>query len=335
MNKYIFITFVFVAILSSLCCDTEQTRPELNYSTVPTLDTFHYIIEDTDTLKPLRLQLYNDTLYIIYSGIPRIDLFDLELNKLNSIPLTDLDTVFPTSFDIYDSTVLITEHNKHRIILYDRDGKVKTSFGTLPDSMTSLSPFNIIQYGGVAYVSELRTGSVMAISIVDAGEITEIGELILTIPSDTTYRIGFPSALKITPDGRLLVGDALDGEINVFTCDGQYIYNYDSIPHIKNIEPQAFAYDNIIDPDLLKLDSNSFDPSGIRYIGRTHVADPKNALIHMFNPNGKYINSYPTDSSLNKPGGLVIDKKSNRIYIADPALQKLFVYKYQRNFSTK
>ena len=45
----------------------------------------------------------------------------------------------------------------------------------------------------------------------DAPGITETGELILTIPTSEEQELGFPSAVYVTEDGRLLVGDAATG----------------------------------------------------------------------------------------------------------------------------
>ncbi len=279
---------------------------------------------DSLGLKPVRISLFDDTVYLSYTRESRIDLFTINFEFIRTIELTDPEPVFPTNFVIAESLIVVADHTKGALIVYDRNGHFLESFGLLPDQQTRLSPFGLTYYGGVIYSGDAALRKIMAISYADAPGITEKGELILTFPHDSTNYLGFPSALFVTYDGRLLVGDAVKGKILVFTCDGRYIYDFDSLQTFKNMAPLGITLDRLIDPSM--RDSTSFDPSGIRIMGRFHVTDGNNNVIHMYNPLGKYVGSYPEDNRLTKPSGIAYDAKRKLIYIADPGAGKIFVY---------
>jgi len=212
-------------------------------------------------------------------------------------------------------------------VIYDRGGKLRSSFGFLPDQVTRISPLAIDFYGGVLYAADIALRKVLAISMADAPGITEPGELILSIPHDTAVTLGFPSAVMVTPDGRLLVGDAENGLVRVFTCDGRAVYTFDTLSAERVPAPLAFAIDDIMDPAL--QDSSTFDPSGVRNLGRIHVVDGNNSVVHMFNPLGRFLSTYPADSMLVRPSDIAIDRQENRIYVADPRAKRILVFRYQ------
>lgn len=285
-------------------------------------------------LKPVRLQFFEDTLFVSYRGKARIDKYtagsdsSAALEYAGSIPLVDPEPVAPTSFVLIDSLLVVTNHARHLVVIYDRAGEFRQSFGTTPDGQP-LAPFAIHAYGGVAYVADMHLRQVLAVSLVEAEDLTELGELILSIPSDSIDRPDQPSAVRVTYDGRLLVGDAGRGLIRVYTCDGRFIYDFDSIPGV--VRPpafQGFDRDNVVDPAM--QDSSSWDPSGIRNMGRYHVADATNGRVHMFNSVGKYVASYPADSALTLPAGIAIDRKRQRIFVALPQAGRILIFSYVR-----
>ncbi len=316
---------LFIIILSTLCFSCGEDQKIDWYSQAPSFSKTK-LFENGD--QPNRIRNFRDTLFVSFLNKPEIEMYDLNLNFLSSIPLTDLDTVIPTSFHITDSSMLVTENRKNRVILYSRDGKVISSFGSMPDNFIKLFPFDIIVYRGVAYITDILQKSVLAVSLTTTKDITEFGELILTIPKDSSHKIQFPSAVTISSDGRLYVGDAASGNISVFTCDGNYVYQFDSITTDTKLAIQAFAFDNIVDIEMLKKDETSFDPSGIRNQGRLHALDVNNKQVHLYSPIGKYINSYPSDSSLVSPTGIAIDVIQKQVFITDAKASKIIVFSY-------
>ncbi len=321
-------TVLYLLLFHLNSCENEKNNPASYYSELPQLIDSRQIISASDTLEPVRIQLINDSLFISYINKPYIDVYNTDFHKLSTIHLNYPEEVYPTSFHVSDSNIFVVDHSKGAIVIYSRLGKYIKSFGVHPDGKTRLSPFALIYYGGVLYVTDIKQKAVLAISVVDAEGITETGELIQTIPIDTLNPIKFGSTVFVTFDGRLLAGDAGSGLIKVYTCDGHFIYNFDTIPYTLKISPQAIELDNLIDPDLKALDSNSFDPSGIRNMGRIHLVDDNNAKIHIFNPLGKYVASYPEDSILSKPSGIAIDRKNRIIFVTDPKSKIIQIYKY-------
>jgi hypothetical protein len=314
-----------MGIVLSGCGVQERTAGE-SYSHIPEFESVRVITDGADTLRPVRLQFRRDTLYVSYNHRAQLDLFTPEFERLRTLELVDPEPIYPTSFAVADSAIYIVDHAKRAVIVTDRDGKVSDSFNMLPDGETQLSPLAVAFYGGVAYVADITLRQVLAISMVEAPGITEKGELILHIPSDEADAIGFPSAVRVTLDGRLLIGDAEAGRVRVFTCDGRAIYQFDSVPSPGVMAPLGFAVDGIQDPRL--QDSARFDPSNVHTHGRYHVVDGNNSSVHMFNPLGRYVASYGADN-LSRPSDIAIDTKRARIYIADPHAQRIVVYKYE------
>lgn len=319
---------LFVAVGLLIGCSQELPDSEDLFNSPPVFSHEQTIINGADTLSPVRLQFFRDSLYVSYNNLPRIDVLTPNGDLSRTIDLIQPDTVFPTGFVVIDSEIIVTDHTGGVIAIYDHRGNFLNSYGLLPDHQTRLSPFAVTEYGGVLYIADLTLRKILAISNTDAEEITERGELILGFPSDTAIALSFPISVMVTWDGRLLVGDAGKGSVEVFTCDGRRVYEFDRIDRERPIAPQAFAIDNVSDPTM--QDEQSFDPSGIRQMGRFHVVDANNGQVHMYNALGDYVASYPDDDRLQKPSGIAIDTKTNLVYIADPGAQRILVYEYRR-----
>ncbi len=317
------VTFIMLG-----CDSNEQSAPETGFHAIPQLIGEHQFTEGDEILIPTRMQIYYDTLFVAFKDQPFIDMYTTDFKRLGRIGLVDPETVVPTEFYVTESMLVVISHSRGMVILYDRSGALITSFGTQPDGVTPLMPYSVFCYGGVAYISDISLKGIMAVSLTDAKDITEVGELILVIPSDTTYRIGFPSALIVTIDGRLISADANDGKVKVYTCDGRYVYDFDSLTTPKIPMIHGFAYDDVSDPSL--IDTTVFDPSNIHTHGRIHTLDPNNRQVHMFSTLGKYVASYPNDSEVfERPSDIVIDFLGNQVFVADPVQEKLLIFGYQ------
>ncbi len=323
--KLLHIINIILILFFAIGCDKEQVEVD-PFLRVPELVATHRIAYGEQTLSPVRLQFFQDTLFVSYSKMPLIDVYNNKMEHVGAIHLNKPSLVYPTSFTISDSAIYVIDHAKHLIVIYDRNGVYQTSFGTLPDQITQLSPFSLVYYGGVLYVGDISLKKIMAVSMVDVGNLTERGELILYIPSDSNQTIGFPSAMFISEDGRMIVGDVSGGKISAYSCDGQFMYPFDTISTTQKFSPQAIDMDNIIDPSM--QDTSIFDPSGIQYHGRIHVVDGNNASIHMFNTLGHYISSYKVDSAFVRPSGIAIDRRNKQIFVADPAAKSILIFNY-------
>jgi sugar lactone lactonase YvrE len=298
-------------------CGGDNTTPRLVKS---------FVLSDGKAiLQPIRLQVVGDTLFVASRGFPWLDLYDFDLKHIGRIDLSRPETVTPSAFAVSDSQIVVCDHTKGVIVLYGRDGRFIDSFGLLPDNTTRLSPLAMAWFENVVYVADMALKQVLAVSVTGQTDVTERGELILQVPGDKGKALGLPSAVFVTPDGRLLVGDAGEGRVRVFTCDGQEIYDFDAVADHPNFAPLGFALDDVTDPELLAAES--FDPSGVRELGRIHVADGGGS-IHMFNPLGEYIDSYPRDESLEGPADVAISPERKRIFVADSKARKVCVFSY-------
>jgi len=308
------------------CSGEPRTTVALNLQP-PTLEAHRVLLDGADTLKPVRIQLFRDTLYVSYNRLSRIDLYSLDLALERTISVAEPHKLQPTSIAVSDSELFVTDHARHAIAVFDHAGTLRNMFSSLPDGKTPLMPFVVTYYGGVLYSGDAGLHKVLAISMADAPGITERGELILQIPRDPSDQIGFPASLYVTPDGRLLIGDAQQGAIRVFTCDGRYVYDLEQVNTLDRMAPAAIGLDNV--PDLAMQDSSSFDPSGVRRMGRIHVVDGNNQQIHMYNSLGRYLISYGDEDGLLKPSGIAVDRTRHRIYVADPIAGAIFMYRYE------
>lgn len=298
-----------------------------DYVREPEFERLVQLDEEHPGLEPARLQILADTLYVSLNGLARLEIFDLDLNRLGSIELTAPEPILPTSFAVTDSQILVTDHGKGIVARFDRQGRYLDSFGTLPDGVTRLAPIAISCFAGMAYVADMNQKRVLAVSLNTIEGIIEEGEMVVTIPGEKEAPVGFPSSVYVTQDGRLLVGDAANGAVRVFTCDGRSIYEFDPVPGLAKMAPQGFAMDGIIDPSV--QDEHSADPSGIRSQGRLHLVDGYNGRIHMFSPLGRYLGSYPRETRLAGPAGIAVDRAGKRIFVADPPAGRILVYRYE------
>ncbi len=308
---------LMVAVMFTVGCGDGDDH----YGDLPEYET---MIELGD-LEPSRLQVIADTLFVSYNGLSRIDAYNFQLQRIGSLELKAPEKILPTAFALTDTSVVVADHGRGVVAVFDRRGNYRTSFDTLPDGETKIQPIALAAFQGVAYVADMASRRVLAISLNNIPDITEPGELVLTIPSEKMPALGFPSAVQITPDGRLLIGDAARAEVGVFACEGSRIYSFDAVPDLDRLAPQGFAYDRVLDPN--QQDESSFDPSGVRLQGRLHLIDGFNGKIHMFSPLGVYLGSYPPQTRLSGPAGIATDAAGDYLFVTDPPTRRILVFR--------
>jgi len=290
-----------------------------------TLERSIALSDDTGVLQPLRLQVVGDTVFVSYKGVPRLDKYSLDLERVGSIELTDPVPVMPSAFAVGDSQIVVADHGRGAVVLYDRKGELIDSFGLLPDQQTRLLPLALAWFQGVAYVADMALKEVLAISTAATADVVEQGELVLRVPGAGNRGLGMPSAVFVTPDGRLLVGDSGTGSIRVFTCDGREVYSFDPLPEGK-IAPQGFALDDVPDPEL--SGSAKSDPSGVKHMGHIHVADGRSGQVHVFNALGHYVASYSGNGVLEGPTDVTVSWETHRVFVADSRAKRVHVFSY-------
>ena len=165
---------LYCAALACPGCESEQ--PQDTYAIRPRLLRSVELHDGPNILQPMRLQVVGDSVFVVYKGIPRIDIYDLELERVGSIPLIHPEPVTPSAFAVNDSQMVVADHTRGAIIVYDRAGGFIESFGMLPDSRTRLSPLALTHFQGVAYVADMSLKRVLAISTASTSETAEQGE---------------------------------------------------------------------------------------------------------------------------------------------------------------
>lgn len=296
-----------------------------DYEAVPVLEREFQFTGDAAGLQPVRLQIVSDTLFVSYNGLARLDYFDLELRWLGTIELEAPEPILPTDFRVSGGRILVGDHAKGLIAVFDRGGRYVESFGTLPDGVTCLMPIALAHKGNFVYLADMGLRRILAIALETVSGSTEAGELVLSIPAETEDPLGFPSAVHVTQDGRLLVGDSGQAKVRVFTCAGREIYSFDAVPGRTKMTPLGFAQDGVINSRI--QDGSSFDPSGVRGQGRFHVADGFSGQVHLFSPLGSYLASYPEEGGIDKPSSVAVDPVGGGIYVADPPSGRILVFR--------
>jgi hypothetical protein len=314
------------ALGAGLAYRRAQNPPLPGYAEAPVMEREFYPADAGTERQPVRLQVVGDSLFVSYNGSTVLDCFDGNLEKIASIELRAPEPILPTDFRITESQILVADHAKGVVAIFDRTGKYLDSYGRLPDDATRLMPIALTHHGSVLYVADMGIKQVLAIALASEPGVTESGEIILSIPAVGAGELGFPSAVHVTGDGRLLVGDSGRSKIQVFTCAGRTVYSFETIPGRTRITPLGFAQDDIIDPTAEK--EGSSDPSGVRRQGRFHVADGLSGQVHLFSPLGRYLASYPEPGVLDKPSSVAVHAQSGRVFVADPPRGRILVYRY-------
>lgn len=303
------------------------TAPRFAYTDVPLLEREFQPTEEGPTRQPVGLQTVGDSLFVSYNGSNVLDCFNGDLVRVAEIELRAPELILPTDFRVVGSRILVADHARGVVAIFDRGGHYLDSYDRLPDGATRLMPFALTHHGSVLYVSDTGIGRVLAISLGTEAGGTESGEIILGFPAGTEEAFEYPTAVHVTDDGRLLVGDSGRSTIDVFTCSGRPVYRFDAVPGRERISPHGFAQDDVVDPEASKEDS--MDPSGLRRQGRVHAVDRLGGQVHLYSPLGRYLASYPAAGNLARPSAVAVNAGRGRVFVADPAQGLILVYRYK------
>ncbi len=110
-----------------------------------------------------------------------------------------------------------------------------------------------------------------------------------------------------------------DGKDRVFTCDSNA-----QVVHVFNLETRAYEQWK---PDA--PGSAFAQPIAVAYdaLDRLLVSDSAAGVIHAFDSTGKYLGTLG-EGTLNKPGGIVCDPKTKRIFVADVGAHQIVVLSF-------
>ncbi len=272
------------------------------------------------------IALWNDQLFVSYKNSGKVDVFDDRFRIVNSYNFSNDRKLAITGITVDDNFIYIADSLNQEICIYDHDGYVKNVFGWYPESKQRIGCYGLYVKENILYLTDSNWSNVLAISISPKSGFTEMGELLFQISGKINDQELFsPSAIIVTSDGRILVGDNKGG-IKVFTCDGRYVYEFGNKNKSRIFSPNDFAFDQVQSPELLSKLKATFVTSKISEQGRIHVLDSKIARIKVYDELGQYILTYGKE--LEQPFGIAINQKRRIIIISDLTINSLVVYKY-------
>ncbi|MFQ6077608.1 MAG: hypothetical protein ACE5NJ_00495 [Thermodesulfobacteriota bacterium] len=284
--------------------------------------------EEGKRLEPYALFLSPEYLYVTYWHTDRVDLFDTRFHRAKTLRLSHGEEASITGIAVDDEYIYVADFAKGEIRFHHHDARVSQAFSWLPHRVGRLRPHGLHLFQGNLYITDIEQRQLFVISAADLEGLTEMGELLFSVPgpeeSGTTFHC--PVYAAVTGDGRIVVTDMVNRDVKVFTCNGRFAYRFESEGEARLLGPHGVAFDDLPSPEMLAAADSVFDPSGIHTQGRIHVVDTKLARVKVFDAVGKYILTYGRE--LEQPNGLVIDQQRRLIIVADTGSGALVVYKY-------
>ncbi len=303
------------------------TEPTL-FEQPPVFIGLHHIAEAVG-LRPFALALSEGRMLVSYLGTDRIDELTDKLDYKRTLHLLPDEAASITGVALDGDRIYATDFKSGDLLVADyQTGKLVQGYGLLPDGRSRMKALGVAFYQNNLYVSDVASSKMLVIGATTEKDARDEGELILGFPNGrpNEFELGYPTASMVTPDGRLLVGDAKSGEVKVFSCNGRSGYLFETNGEAALKKPMGIAMDNIPSPALQAKKAEAFDPSGVNDQGRVHVVDAQLGRVKVFDPAGKYVLTYGQE--LRQPNGIAINQKKRLIFISDTKLMAVAVYKY-------
>jgi DNA-binding beta-propeller fold protein YncE len=212
-----------------------------------------------------------------------------------------------------DGSIYVTDTGNSRIVRFDSNGKVLTSWGTRsPDGELPPSAGTLIEPWGIAVDSEGRVYVADTwnhrIQKFDAnGNFTKewagFGQ-----PSASPESMWGPRGVAVGPDGRVYVTDTGNKRVVVFDPNGKFLQQFPTEGDTWLDEPVGIAVGND---------------------GLVYVADTWNMQVVVFSADGSFITKWPvqgwTGDSLDNKPYITVDRQ-DRVYITDPERYRVIVF---------
>lgn len=280
-------------------------------------------------LKPFALALNEGKLLVSYLSSDRIDEFSPKLELIRTLHLLQDGPASITGLAVEGDRIYAVDFKSGDLLFADyKTGNLVQSYGWLPGNRSRMKALGVAYHRNNLYVSDLASRKMLAIGALAQKDASEEGELIVSFPNGRSneFELGYPTWSMVTPDGRLLVSDAMSGEVKAFTCNGKSAHRFESEGDAKLQTPMGIALDDVPSPELQARTIGGFDPTRVNDLGRIHVVDATLATVKVFDVLGKYVLSYGKE--LKQPNGIAINQKKRLIFISDVMLQAIAVYRY-------
>lgn len=286
-------------------------------------------ISGDGNLRPFALALNEGKLLVSYLGSDRIDEFSGKLELLRTLHLLPGEQASITGLAAEGDRIYATDFNSGDLLFTEyKTGKLVQSFGWLPAYKTRMKALGVTYYKSNLYVTDVASRKMLVIGALAEKDARDEGELVVGFPNGkaSEFELGYPTWSIVTPDGRVLVSDAKNGEIKAFTCNGRSAHLFEKEGEATLKTPMGIAMDSIPSPALQAKIVGGFDPTHVNNLGRIHVVDAELARVKLFDALGKYVLTYGQE--LRQPNGIAIDQKKRLIFISDTKLHAIAVYKY-------
>jgi peptidylglycine monooxygenase len=228
-----------------------------------------------------------DRVYVFQRTDPPIVIFDAcgaYVGGWGSGLLADAHGIFISA----DNHVLLADRDAHQVLMFDLEGKLALALGERHRPRLQ-APFNHPADATCAPNGDILVADGYANSIIH--RFARDGKLLQSwgCPGVGPGAFSTPHAVRVHPDGRVLVADRENNRIQIFSADGEYLSEWGDLYHPMDIYIDA--------------------------LGRTYVTDQIPRLT-MFAPDGTLLGR--CRPVLYQPHGIFGDSHGD-LYIAEPS----------------
>lgn len=130
------------------------------------------------------------------------------------------------------------------------------------------------------------------------------------IAGTATVKLEAPTAVAVSPDGRVYVNDGASRGIRVFDASGNHLFSFGSIKDGEATKLQV--------PVHIAVDSQ----------GDVYVTDRKLRALYVFDPDGRFLRKFPAPDDTWSPIGVAVDDDGTVFVtdVGDPAKHRVIVF---------
>jgi sugar lactone lactonase YvrE len=207
-----------------------------------------------------------------------------------------------------DENVYVSETKAARVIVFSKDGKRLRSFGKETERPTGLALDRARRLVYVADTSRVASENHRVLAYTLEGQLVrEIGHG----RGSEEGQFNFPSYLAVDDAGNLYVNDAMNFRIQVFDPEGKLL--------------RAYGETGDTIGSLARTKGLAFDG-----FGNIYAADGEHSVVQIFNKDFQPLMYFggkaPIVEHFDIPSAIAIDRRRNRIYVANEIQARVNVY---------
>ncbi|OPL10712.1 MAG: hypothetical protein AVO38_13710 [delta proteobacterium ML8_D] len=248
-----------------------------------------------------------DRLFIVDVGLRLIHFMDLRSRKYSVIPKEGSEVFLQTPIDLTgdaQGSIYITDSEAGVILRYDLEREVMEHWVT--EGLSRPTGISYNSTNRLIYAVDSGVHQIIAFGL-DGREVFRFGS-----HGANPGQFNYPTALAVDRAGNIVVTDALNARIQIFTSEGIHLHAFGQPGDTSG----RFAK-----PKGVAVDSD----------GHIYVCDALFDAVQVFDPNGSLLMIF--GESGHRPGefwmpsGIFIDDQ-DRIYVADSFNQRVQVFQY-------